>query len=137
MPRYVLLLGSNQDPESQLRAALSRLDQQFGLLRIGVSHASPDRDADPRPPYLNQAVEIASPLNPIELKAELRAIETKLGRDRSAPKPALCAIDIDIVLQFEQSAWQVLDHKTLSFDYAQAPLAPWMTNDSGESLKPV
>ncbi len=125
MPRYVLLLGSNQDPEQQLRAALSRLDQQFGLLRIGDSQTSPDRDADPRPPYLNQAVEIASPLDPLALKAELRAIEAKLGRNRSVPKPALCAIDIDIVLQFDQNTWQVLDHKTLQYDYARAPLAAW------------
>ena len=127
MPRYVLLLGSNQDAETALARAIDKIERSYGILRIGEVLPSPDRDAaDVRPPYLNCAVEIASPLAAAELKLAMREIETACGRIRPAPASGLCAMDIDIALVFERGAWQINDAKAVAPDYAQQALSLWL-----------
>lgn len=127
MPRYVLLLGSNQDAEAALARATGIIERNYGVLRLGEILPSPDRDAgDARPPYLNCAVEIASPLPPAELKLAMREIEAKCGRIRPMPTSGLCALDIDIALVFVDCAWQVNDAKAVAPDYAQQALSLWL-----------
>ena len=127
MPRYVLLLGSNQDAEAALARAIDKIERGYGILRIGKVLPSPDRNApDTQPPYLNCALEIASPLAALALKSAMREIEAACGRIRPAPNPGLCALDIDIALVFEQGAWQVNDAKAVAPDYAQEALSLWL-----------
>ena len=127
MPRYVLLLGSNQDADAMLARATAMIERNYGILRIGAVLPSPDRDAaDARPPYLNCAVEIASPLAPAELKLAMREIEAACGRIRPVPASGMCAVDIDIALVFERGAWQVNDEKAAAPDYAQQALSLWL-----------
>ena len=127
MPRYVLLLGSNQDAEAALARAIDKIKRDYGILRIGAVLPSPDRDApDAQPPYLNCALEIASPLAAPALKLAMREIEAACGRIRPAPASGLCALDIDIALVFEGSAWQVNDAKAVAPDYAQEALSLWL-----------
>ena len=127
MPRYVLLLGSNQDAEAALARAIDKIERDYGILRIGAVLPSPDRNApDAQPPYLNCALEIASPLAVPLLKLAMREIEAACGRIRPAPKSGLCALDIDIALVFEGSAWQVNDAKAVAPDYAQLALSLWL-----------
>ena len=131
MPRYVLLLGSNQDAEAALARATDKIERSYGILRIGEVLPSPDREAaecgsiDKRAPYLNCALEIASPLAAPALKEAMREIEAECGRIRPAPASGLCALDIDIALVFEGGAWQVNDAKAVAPDYAQIALALW------------
>jgi 7,8-dihydro-6-hydroxymethylpterin-pyrophosphokinase len=139
MPRYVLLLGSNQDPHAAIERAQKALAQHFGVLRVGETLPSPDREnaaADSeRPMYLNCGVEIASPLAATALKVQLRDIEALCGRLRPPPIPGLCAMDIDLALEYRAAAaqagasgaWHVLDEKTTAPDYAQIALADWLT----------
>ncbi len=132
MPRYVLLLGSNQDAEAALARATAKIEREYGILRVGAVLPSPDRDAaedgsiDMRPPYLNCALEIASPLAAPALKLAMREIEAACGRIRPAPISGLCALDIDIALVFEHNAWQVNDAKAVAPDYAQQALSLWL-----------
>ena len=127
MPRYVLLLGSNQDAEAALARAIDNIARSYGILRIGAVLPSPDRNApDAQPPYLNCALEIASPLAAPALKLAMREIESACGRIRPAPASGLCALDIDIALVFERDAWQVNDAKAVAPDYAQQALSLWL-----------
>ena len=127
MPRYVLLLGSNQDAETALARAIDKIERSYGILRIGEVLPSPDRDAaDVRPPYLNCALEIASPLAAAELKLAMREIEAACGRVRPAAASGLCAMDIDIALVFLDGAWQINDAKAIAPDYAQQALSLWL-----------
>ena len=132
MPRYVLLLGSNQDAEAALARATDKIERGYGILRLGEVLPSPDRDsvADPslhkRAAYLNCALEIASPLAAAELKIAMRKIEAQCGRIRPAPESGLCAMDIDIALVFERGAWQINDAKAVAPDYAQRALSLWL-----------
>ena len=129
MPRYVLLLGSNQDAEAALERACAIIERNYGILRIGAFLPSPDRDdADARPAYLNCALEIASPLAVADLKLALREIESTCGRIRPLPAPGVCAMDIDIALVFEHGAWRVNDAKAVAPDYAQAALSLWLAS---------
>jgi 2-amino-4-hydroxy-6-hydroxymethyldihydropteridine diphosphokinase len=131
MPRYVLLLGSNVEPEATLDRARALLERRYGILRSGTLVTSPDRDAGASvPPYLNCAAEIASPNGAAALKAELREIEAECGRVRPAPIPGLCPMDIDIALCFANGHWQVVDHKAVSTDYASLALATWRYSDT-------
>jgi 2-amino-4-hydroxy-6-hydroxymethyldihydropteridine diphosphokinase len=125
MPRYVLLLGVNVAPNDALERALLLLQRSFGVLRQSEILASPDRDGDSVPPYLNRAVEIASPLEAPALKLALRDIEAGCGRVRPAVEPGLCAMDIDIALCFVDGAWRVVDQKATSADYARIALRDW------------
>ena len=126
MPRYLLLLGSNQAPEAALERACQLIEQKFGILRRGAIYTSPDRDGTAVPNYLNLGVETASILSLPELKAALREIEVQCGRIRPAPVSGLCAMDVDIVAQFTQGAWQVLDQKAIESDYGRASLGVWL-----------
>ena len=127
MPRYVLLLGSNQDADANLARATGLIERNYGILRLGEVLPSPDREAGDtkRAPYLNCALEIASPLPAPELKLALREIEAACGRIRPAPASGLCAMDIDIALVFSAGAWQVNDEKAVTPDYAQQALSLW------------
>lgn len=131
MSRYVLLLGSNQDRQSQIQRAVNLLDREFGILRLADAVLTPDyQSQDPDRIYLNQGVEIASPLSRSELKLRLREIETKLGRVRepklaSTDEKSRCVMDIDLALEWQQNTWRILDAKAMQFEYAQLALAPW------------
>ena len=127
MPRYVLLLGSNQDAEAALARAIDKIERGYGILRVGAVLPSPDRNApDAQPPYLNCALEIASALPAAALKSAMREIEAACGRIRPALSSGLCAMDIDIALVFEHGAWQVNDAKAVAPDYAQEALSLWL-----------
>lgn len=120
--RVLLLLGSNADAQAQLQRASARLASDFPLLAQSACFHSPAERSDSAPAYLNQALLIATDLLPTELKARLRAIEADLGRQRPAPDPSLCPIDIDQLLALEHGCWQILDQRGVSAVYAQAPL---------------
>ena len=126
MPRYLLLLGSNQAPETALERACVLIEQKFGILRRGEIVSSPDRDGAEVPNYLNLGVETASVLPAQELKLALREIETQCGRIRPAPVPRLCAMDIDVIAEFASGSWQIFDQKAVESDYGRAALGQWL-----------
>lgn len=86
-------------PERNLRAAVERLGQ-FGRVRAcsTVWQSPPADGADP-PDYLNAVVLLETALSAAELRGRaIPAIETGLGRQRTADRGAPRPIDIDIML---------------------------------------
>jgi len=93
-----LLLGSNiGDSHLQLEIVSSLISDQIGI----ISASSHIYETDPwgktdQNSFLNQALEVKTRLNPIELLSKVLSIEVEMGRTRSVKwEPRI--IDIDII----------------------------------------
>lgn len=120
--RVVLLIGSNVDAEARMDAALAELRRGFVVIACSARHPSAASGVDGAPPYLNQAAVIEYDGDRARLKAELRAIEARLGRVRPSADPRLCPIDIDAIGRCDAEA-EVWDEKAFAASYARLPLA--------------
>lgn len=94
-------LGSNVgDRKENLRRALSELEQTAGIVvlaRSSLYETEPVGEVVDQREFLNAVARIESELNPLELLAECKRIEARLGRVAGARHgPRL--IDIDILL---------------------------------------
>jgi 2-amino-4-hydroxy-6-hydroxymethyldihydropteridine diphosphokinase len=97
MTRVYLSLGSNIDPEKNLRVAVAELRARFGAIVVSpvyrfaaVGFEGPD--------FLNLAVGIDTDLEPQALNDWLHALEARHGRRRDVPRYSSRTLDIDIVL---------------------------------------
>ena len=105
--RAYLCLGSNIQPEQNIRAAIRLLRERARVTEVStcweteaVRGAATPASA---PNFLNIAIRIETPLLPPALKAQLLdPIERELGRVRTADKYASRTIDLDITLFDEQ-----------------------------------
>jgi 2-amino-4-hydroxy-6-hydroxymethyldihydropteridine diphosphokinase len=105
--QYILGLGSNQGKRADI------LGQAIALLAkipgVNVLMTSPAVDSDPvgfeqQPNFLNICLLISCYLNPDELMTQTAAIETSLGRVRSAERNGPRTIDIDLLF-YEGGSW--------------------------------
>ena len=101
MSRVYLSLGSNIEPEKNLRAALAELRAKFGDIVVSpvyryaaVGFEGPD--------FLNLAVGLDTDLSPSALNDWLHALENRHGRRRDAPRFSSRTLDADIVLYGDQ-----------------------------------
>ena len=93
-----LLLGSNIQPEKNIRAALGRLRNQVSIKAISPVWETP-AVGSVGPDFLNLVVYISTQFSQEDLKYQvLRKLETRLGRVRSADKNAPRPIDLDILI---------------------------------------
>lgn len=99
--RAYLSLGSNLEPERHLRAALDALAAAFGPLQVSPAYRTPAQGFA-GPDFLNLAVAIDTALSPRALRDWLHALESRLGRDRTAPRLSSHTLDADLVLYGEQ-----------------------------------
>ncbi|MEO7326444.1 MAG: 2-amino-4-hydroxy-6-hydroxymethyldihydropteridine diphosphokinase [Dokdonella sp.] len=97
MHRAWLSLGSNLDPERNLRAALAELRARFSGIVVSpvyrfaaVGFEGPD--------FLNLAVGVDTDLDPFALNDWLHALEDRQGRRRDVPRFSSRTLDVDIVL---------------------------------------
>ena len=135
--QYLLGLGSNIAPVTNLRRALEMLRQYVSVGEIStiwvtksVGEAGPD--------YLNAAIRIYTTLKPNKLKMQvIRPIEDKLGRARTKRKNAARTIDIDIMI----GDGQVFDDEVWEYTYKALPLAELVPDlahpTTGETLESV
>ena len=103
MTTVFLGLGSNQDRERNIRAALELLRQAFGEIAVSpVFESAPvvvPRDASvASSSYFNLVVAIETALPVPELKQILCEIERQCGRVRAELKAPGCPLDIDLLL---------------------------------------
>ncbi|MDA8423513.1 MAG: 2-amino-4-hydroxy-6-hydroxymethyldihydropteridine diphosphokinase [Nitrospiraceae bacterium] len=99
MARAFVSVGSNIDPETNVRAALLRLSKETDLRAISTIYLTEPLGRQGQPPFYNCVIEIETPLPPAELKfGVLRNIEAGLGRRRSDDKFAPRTIDLDLIL---------------------------------------
>jgi 2-amino-4-hydroxy-6-hydroxymethyldihydropteridine diphosphokinase len=141
-----LLLGSNIEPEHNLRRAVDLLAVRTTVAAVSSVWQSPPADGSDQPDYLNAAVEIRTPLSPEDLWAALIApIEQELGRRRTADKSAPRTIDIDLMLYDdrvgEYSGRRLPHPDVLQRAYAALPLAEIAPEKihptSGQSLREI
>lgn len=96
MSRAYLSLGSNIEPESNLRSAVAALRARFGDMRISPAFRTPAVGFD-GPDFLNAAAAIETDLDVFALDAWLHALEDAHGRRRDLPRYSSRPLDIDIV----------------------------------------
>jgi 2-amino-4-hydroxy-6-hydroxymethyldihydropteridine diphosphokinase len=96
MGKAYLSLGSNVDPERNLRSAIAALRERFGELSLSPVYRTTAIGFD-GPDFLNAAAIIESDLDPVALNDWLHALEDAHGRDRGRPRFGDRPLDIDIV----------------------------------------
>lgn len=96
MTSVLLSLGSNQQPEQHLRAAIAALRERFGAIGVSPTYRTAAVGFD-GPAFLNNAVTIDTDLELESLDAWLHQLEDRHGRDRSGPRYSDRTLDIDVV----------------------------------------
>lgn len=96
MPDLSLSIGSNINPERNLRLAIARLRAEFGSARCSTVYESEPVGFD-GDNFLNLAVVITTELPLDTIITRLKNIEDLLGRDRQQPKYAGRSMDIDVL----------------------------------------
>ena len=97
MARVYLSLGSNQEPQRYLPAAIEELRARFGPLGVSPAYRSAAVGFDGAD-FVNLAVGLDTDLSPTELNNWLHALEDRHGRRRDVPRYADRTLDVDIVL---------------------------------------
>ncbi len=102
MVRAFVSLGSNIEPERNVREAIRRLASKLRVQAISTVYLTGPIGNRDQPPYYNCVVQIETELPPLELKQNvLRTIENELGRIRVSDKFAPRTIDLDLILYGE------------------------------------
>ena len=126
MGKAYLSLGSNQQPEANLRSAFAALRARFGDVIASVVYRFPAVGFD-GPDFLNAAAVIETDLDPFALNDWLHALEDAHGRDRSGPRFGDRPLDIDIVfyddLVLEGAGHLQLPRDELKHAFVLKPLA--------------
>ncbi len=105
-----LSLGSNIEPETNLRSALAALRERFGDVVVSPVYRMPAVGFN-GPAFLNAAAIIDSDLDPFALTDWLHELERANGRLRSGVKFSSRTLDVDIVY-FDQLVLDVADGPT-------------------------
>ncbi|HSE13208.1 MAG TPA: 2-amino-4-hydroxy-6-hydroxymethyldihydropteridine diphosphokinase, partial [Rudaea sp.] len=95
--RVYLSLGSNIEPETNLRAAVAELRARFGEIVVSPTYRYPAVGFE-GPDFLNLAVGIDTDLDANALNDWLHALENRHGRRRDVPRYSSRTLDVDIVL---------------------------------------
>jgi 2-amino-4-hydroxy-6-hydroxymethyldihydropteridine diphosphokinase len=90
-------VGSNVEPEDNVRSALIALAGTFGVLRLSPVYRNRPIGFD-GDDFLNMVVSFETDLGVDEIAAELGRIEEAGGRERSAEKFGPRTLDIDLLL---------------------------------------
>ncbi|MDO8684967.1 MAG: 2-amino-4-hydroxy-6-hydroxymethyldihydropteridine diphosphokinase [Armatimonadota bacterium] len=99
MARVFIGIGSNIDPDRNIRAALRLLSHVTRVTAISTFYVTDPEGRPEQPRYYNGVAEIETDLPPAQLKHDaLRHIESELGRNRSDDKHAPRTIDLDILI---------------------------------------
>ncbi|MBX8637932.1 MAG: 2-amino-4-hydroxy-6-hydroxymethyldihydropteridine diphosphokinase, partial [Thermoplasmata archaeon] len=103
MADVYLSLGSNLEPEKNIRLALGELFRNPGVIGLStVYRTSPIKSVE-QPDFYNCVARCETSVGPHELKFTiLRQIEARLGRKRVANRYAPRTIDIDLIIYGEE-----------------------------------
>jgi dihydroneopterin aldolase/2-amino-4-hydroxy-6-hydroxymethyldihydropteridine diphosphokinase len=102
MTRAFVSIGSNIDPEENVKKAVLLLAGRTTVRAVSTVYLTAAEDRPEQPPYYNCVVEIETELPAIEVKHRiLRRIEAELGRMRTKDRYAARTIDLDLILYDE------------------------------------
>ena len=114
MNRVVIGIGSNIDPQANVRAAVEAIAAGHRLLAESAFVQTEAIGRPHDPPFLNGAVLIETQMDADALKRWLRELEAQLGRRRGPDRCAPRTIDLDIVvLNGEIVDWAVRERDFL------------------------
>ncbi len=141
----LVALGSNIDPACNVPQAVHAISRHPAIDLQAVSpvyRTPPAGGLDGHPEFRNAAVRVATELSAAELRAELRAIEARMGRVRTTDKNAPRPIDLDIAYFGDQTldlgGTVIPDPDVARYPHLARPLADvapdWVDPGTGRSL---
>ena len=101
MAQIYLGLGSNIDPEENLRLGIGELRKRYGELTISAVYQSAAVGFE-GPDFLNLVVGCATEQSPGEVNGEIEIIHRMAGRERGEEKFSSRPLDIDLLLYDDQ-----------------------------------
>ncbi len=96
MNETIIAIGSNKNAEKNIVAAFCVINNLFDVISISSVSKTKAYGKTNQPDYTNCAIKINTVLTQKQLKAKLKKVEDKLGRDRTPQKNKFCVIDLDI-----------------------------------------
>ena len=96
MPRVYVSIGSNQDRERHVRAAVAALDERFSEVRLSSVYET-EAVGFKGDPFFNLVAGFETDLTLDELVSVLREIETLTGRVRTEKRYGPRTMDIDVL----------------------------------------
>lgn len=97
MPDVYVAVGSNIEPQLNLRSALSALKRRVGDIRVSKAYRNKAVGFD-GPEFINLAIGFETELTLTEVLSVLQAVEGLCGRARKAPKLEPRTLDLDLLL---------------------------------------
>jgi len=117
MPRAYIGVGSNIEPEHNVRAALRLLEHHVRVAGVSTFYRTEPIDRPNDPEFVNGTVAVETSLGARALKwSVLRRIERELGRRRGSDANAPRTIDLDLV---------VYDRELLDPDVVRRAFVAW------------
>lgn len=102
MPRAFISIGSNIDPDRNVREAIHLIERYAPVIGISTVYSTEAEGRTEQPRYYNCVIKIETEISPMELKYRvLRTIEKELGRQRTSDKYAPRTIDLDLIVYDE------------------------------------
>ncbi len=99
MVRAFVAIGSNIEPEKNVKKAIRLLTLKTQFIRISTVYLTEPEGRPEQSPFYNLVVEVETEMSPKEFKfGVLRTIEGNLGRIRTGDKYAPRTIDLDLIL---------------------------------------
>lgn len=99
MARAFIALGSNIDPENNIKEALHLLAGAVKIVNISSFYLTAALERPLQDRYVNGVIEVETAIPPEELKKSvLWLFENRLGRVRSEDRYASRTIDLDLIL---------------------------------------
>ncbi len=126
MAKVYLGLGSNIDPEKNLRLGIGELGARFGVLELSNVYrsAAVGFDGDD---FLNLVVGLESDASPAQLHAMLMGIHTLAGRTRGESRYSPRTLDIDLLLYddlvLDEPPIRIPRSDILKYSFVLGPLA--------------
>lgn len=138
--RAYIGIGSNLDPERNVRAALHELRMRARLVALSTLYRTEPLFEQDAPRYINGVVAIETDLSPEALDRDLlRPLEASLGRVRSEDRNAPRTLDLDLLLdvpeggQAERCATRDITERAF-VAHPLAEIAPSLTLPDGRSI---
>jgi 2-amino-4-hydroxy-6-hydroxymethyldihydropteridine diphosphokinase len=144
--RVYIAIGSNIEPERNLRAAIRLLASQCSLLAVSRVYETKPVGKTDQPDFLNAAALIETELDVRDFKIQvLLEIEQALGRERTDDKNAPRTIDLDITLFNDQvldtGHRHIPDPDLLRYPHIAVPIADlspgYVHPESGQTLHEI
>ncbi len=126
MAKVYLGLGSNINPEENLRYGIRELGAQFGALELSnvYRNASVGFDGDD---FMNLVAGLKTDASPAQLHAMLKEIDGLAGRKRGESRYAPRTLDIDLLLYddrvLDEPPVQIPRSDILNYSFVLGPLA--------------